>query len=139
MIASVLPNTRVAALPQVGCSPPNSAIEQIPDLERTPMQRRLSALTIWIVVAALVRGLAVTNLDHCGQSTLPGTDEIVCLCQYVYFLAGGERVGHNSRWRRFDDYHQDLDDIDLQTMIRVEVRETVLLPRLSPLPYTSCP
>ena len=45
--------------------------------------QRLSALITWMVLAALVRGVAAIDLDHCSQLTLPGTDEIVCLCQYV--------------------------------------------------------
>ena len=64
-------------------SSPNSAIVQIPELEQTPMQRRFSALIAWIILAALVRSIAATDLVHCGQSTLPETDEIVCLGQYV--------------------------------------------------------
>jgi hypothetical protein len=52
-------------------------IVHIPELERTTMHG-LSAMIIWIVLGGFVRSVeqsAATSIGHCGQTTIPGTDE----------------------------------------------------------------
>ena len=93
------------------------------------MQRTLSALITWIVLAALVRSVAATDLNHCSQSTLPETDEIGCLGQYVWFFYRRRELGTNNlRSPRYEGYSApDLGNIDTETISRAEVREAALM------------
>ena len=90
-------------------------------------------MIVLVVLGIFVCGVAQAAADHlnrCGLFTLPGTGEIVCLCQYVQVSYRRREGGTDTPPRpRFEDSRQasDLDNTIRQIKLGVEVRETASL------------